>query len=276
MSKPLNAHKHTSQKINVNKLTYGQRASMTTNPCAKKLLELMERKQTNLALAADVTTKAELLQLVHEVGSEICLLKTHIDIVSDFDQGLIEELELLAIKYNFLILEDRKFADIGSTIQQQYSDGLYHIGSWAHMVTVHTIAGPGIIKGLQTAQTQRPASLLLLTQMSSAGNLIDDTYTQKTIAMAQEHKDCVAGLIAQKRLSDDLDLLVLTPGVKLKKATDNLGQQYNTPELSIEKRGSDIIIVGRGIYQAQNAKTAAQQYRAAGWNSYEQRLGSSN
>ena len=39
--------------------------------------------------------------------------QTHIDIIEDFDQELITRLQELSRKHDFLIFEDRKFADIG-------------------------------------------------------------------------------------------------------------------------------------------------------------------
>ncbi|MEK9182937.1 MAG: orotidine-5'-phosphate decarboxylase [Patescibacteria group bacterium] len=249
-------------------LAYSERAKLCVNPAAKQLLQLMDDKQTNLALAADVTTKKELLQIASELGPQICVLKTHIDIIEDFDTELVTELQRLAEKHNFLIFEDRKFADIGNTVKEQYQGGIYHIADWAHLTNAHTVPGPGIIQGLKEIGLPKNRGLLLLAEMSSQGTLAQGEYTQKTVQMAWENKDFVIGFIATRQLIDEPCFINFTPGVQLAKATDLLGQQYNTPANVIGKQKSDIIIVGRGICAAQDPIVEAKKYRSASWSSY--------
>jgi hypothetical protein len=55
--------------------TYAERASSQANPAAKRLLQLMDRKQTNLCVSVDVTTTKEVLEIVKAVGPSVCMVK---------------------------------------------------------------------------------------------------------------------------------------------------------------------------------------------------------
>jgi len=242
-----------------------QRADMCENPIAKRLLELMEEKQTNLALSADVTSKKKLLEIADQIGPEICIFKTHIDIIDDFDQDLITQLKVLALKHDFLIFEDRKFADIGNTVRLQYEGGIYHIVDWADIINAHSLPGPGIIEGLKAAANGHDSGLLLLGEMSGANNLFSPDYINETVTLAEQYHDYVIGFIAQRRLSEDPRFIHMTPGVKLEPGQDAFGQTYLTPETAITENLCDIIIVGRGIIADPNPLAKAKEYRHRAW-----------
>ena len=126
-------------------------------------------------------------------------------------------------------------------------------------------------------------SLLLIAEMSSEDNLLTPEYTNKCVEAARRYPDFVIGFIAQRSLNSHPadNFISMTPGVSLSKLGqagskvngDGLGQQYNDPRTVVLQRGSDIIIVGRGIINAENRVAEAQRYRHAAWTAYEQRIG---
>ncbi|PWN52526.1 OMPdecase-domain-containing protein [Violaceomyces palustris] len=280
------------QTNSIVKKTYGSRVSSQANAAAKQLLETMERKKSNLCVSIDVTNKSDLLAVAEAVGPDVCLVKTHIDIVEDFDMDLVEKLTALSKEHDFMIFEDRKFADIGNTVSLQYSAGVHKIASWSHITNAHLVPGPGIISGLAKAGEPLGRGLLLLAEMSSAGALTKGDYTKACVQAAKDDKSgFVCGFIAMSRVDEadgpcEKDLLVLTPGVGLDVKGDALGQQYRTPDQVVRQSGCDIIIVGRGIYgvlmteegkadkvTAMNkVREQGSRYKKAGWDAYLARI----
>ncbi|KAF7666031.1 hypothetical protein LDENG_00122840 [Lucifuga dentata] len=255
-------------------LSYAARARLpNTHSLASKLLSIMEEKQSNLCLSADVTTSEELLQLADSIGPKICLLKTHVDILKDYSAAFSQKLQCLAEKHNFLIFEDRKFADIGNTVKHQYEGGLYQISSWSHIVNAHAVPGPGVVKGLSAVGKPLGRGCLLIAQMSSQGSLATGEYTNAVVKMAEEQSDFVIGFICGSKITKRPEFIHMTPGVQMKTGGDMLGQQYTTPEDVIYTKGSDIIIVGRGILEAPDRLEFAELYRKSGWEAYSKRLG---
>ncbi|KAI9797331.1 MAG: orotidine 5'-phosphate decarboxylase [Piccolia ochrophora] len=134
------------------KQSFAQRASPpSTHALAHYLFHLMSIKKSNLCISADVPTTADLLELAELVGDSICMLKTHADIVDDFGERTIKGLTEIAKRKRFLVFEDRKFGDIGSTVQRQYTSGPCRIVQWASFVNAHVFPGAAVIRALQSA-----------------------------------------------------------------------------------------------------------------------------
>lgn len=168
----------------------------------------------------------------------------------------------------------------------QYAHGIYRISSWAHITNAHPIPGPGIIDGLASAGLPLGRALLLLAEMSSKGTLAQGEYSRAAVDMARQRRDFVVGFISQGRVEETYtsssseahqeDFLILSPGVGLDVKGDGMGQQYRTPHQVVYESGSDIIIVGRGIYgkgdDIAEMKRQAERYRDAGWTAYLERV----
>lgn len=233
------------------------------HPVGRKLIEFALKKQSNLIASADVITANELLKLAEEVGDHVVALKLHTDIIKDFSFDLINQLRKIAKEKEFLLFEDRKFADIGNTQELQFKEGIYRIADWADMVTAHPIAGEESLKVFEHV------GVVAIVEMSSKGTLTDDYYITNALNVAEKASN-VIGAVAQRQVSEGL--LLFTPGVNLSSKTDTKGQQYNTPERVFKAYHTDFIIVGRGIYQSAHPKDSAEEYQTIGWKAYLESL----
>jgi orotidine-5'-phosphate decarboxylase len=216
------------------------------------------------------------------------MVKAHVDILEDFTQDFVRELLALSEEHEFLIFEDRKFADIGNTVTHQYANGLYRIAEWAHIINAHPIPGPSIVQGLmQVAMGQKVTrhtnrylqngarGCLLISDMSTAKNLYTPEYRQESQQMAKDNKSFITGFITQYPYTeDDVDMLTMMPGVQLEAGGDSMGQVYRTPEIVVGQHGADVVIVGRGIYAKpiEEQSLLARTYQQRCWQAYLDRV----
>jgi uridine monophosphate synthetase len=247
------------------------------NPLTQRFREVMLRKESNLILSLDVETTSEFFRILEKAAPGIAMVKTHADILKDFSESFVHDLTSFCLENDLMIFEDRKFADIGNTVRMQYRSGIHHIADWADFVTVHLIAGPGIIDGLFQGLEGR--SSFLLAKMSAKENLITENYTRKVIEIGKKNSRVVSGFIGHGNSIEEIaalrrkipsEFLLLMPGVQIGQKGDALGQSYITPEMAITG-GADAVIVGRGITHAGDTMEAVKQYREAGWSAYKQK-----
>lgn len=205
----------------------------------QRLLNIIAKKQTKLCFAADFYDN--FLSVVESVAPYICLLKIHPEIIPK-NIGL--HILSLSIKYNFMILIDRKFADIGNSVLKQLQNLKENLP--CDFVTAHITSGKEMIKNLCDN-----VAVFLVAQMSSSNkNCLN---TQKTLSLASEFG---CGLVAQERLHPFL--VHLTAGVSLNSSHDNFGQKYRTPEST---KFADVVVVGRDIYDSPNPNEVAFMYK---------------
>ncbi|XP_048512300.1 uridine 5'-monophosphate synthase-like [Athalia rosae] len=262
------------KSLNRLQLRFEERAKLTKNRAAAKLLDLMSTKETTLCLAVDLIDTDAILELANMAGPHIAVLKTHVDAIENFTSEFPKALRELAEKHNFLIMEDRKFADIGNTVSLQYRNGIYKIANWADFVTAHTLPGYGIIAGLKDGLEGISADrgIFLVTEMSCQGALTLGDYVKSSVVLSKS-SNLVAGLVCQANVFADPGLVQLTPGVRLTETTDTLGQRYNTPH-SVVHAGADLVVVGRGVTEARDKRSAIVEYKSKLWQAYVERTSS--
>jgi len=253
-------------------LSYEEREKLTKNKIAKHLFKLISEKKSNLCVAIDESDKNVILDIIDKVGPNSIMIKLHCDIIDNFDQEFIDKLKQLAVHHRFLVFEDRKFADIGNTVKDQFTGGLYKISSWADVINCFVISGEGIIDSLKSSADLEKNACIIVAELSSKGNLITNAYTEFAVKFAENHSNFVIGFISQSRVTTDQRFIHFTPGVNLQDSNDKFDQSYITPSQAIKDRGADVIIVGRGISKSKDPAKTSKIYKEEAFTAYKELL----
>tara|TARA_B100001094_G_C18187576_1_gene804881 strand:+ start:2102 stop:2746 length:645 start_codon:yes stop_codon:yes gene_type:complete len=210
---------------------------------------------SRVILSADITNSNKIFNILDKIGNNIGGLKLHCDIILDWDDNVINKLIEYKEKYKLLIIEDRKWCDIGNTTTLQLQNKFYKYDKWVDIFTVHSISGEGPLKAIY--KYNKKIKVLLIAEMSTLDNLINKEYTQNTKNIAHNNKN-VIGYICQNKIDTDY-YLHFTPGVSINNTNDDNKQSYNHPE-KLKKKGIDYFIIGRSLYNSNNIEEEIKKY----------------
>jgi len=268
------------------KMPFEKRALCTEQPLSKDLLRAMEKKETNLVVAADnlkFESAQDVLKFADELAPDILALKFHPRVFEkkfgwlhlNHDKELLDR----AKEGEYFVINDTKIDDIGKIAFEQ----AYVEMDNAHMVTALTAAGGLTLEAINDAAKKLydidkiPRGSIPMLYMTPEGHCFDKLFDD-----AIDHANmygAVGGVVAGRSLEAlehamgrlELGILIFSPGIKIKGERGERGQTYGHPFHAVT-HGTDITIVGSGIYGADNPIEAAIKYKEQGWEGYLARL----
>ena len=137
------------------------------------LRQIIKDKNTILVLSLDVTDQKSFFTILKKCAPYICALKLHFELYPFLTNKKLKKLLRYATKYKFIIIEDRKFADIGNT---NYLQSLEFIKKGITYFTSHLFTGKYALESFPCE-----SNLFLISDMSCKEAFLSDVVDLKNI-----------------------------------------------------------------------------------------------
>ena len=221
-------------------------------------------------VALDYPDAAQALALVERLDPAMCRLKVGKELFTRSGPQLVETLQ----QRDFEVFLDLKFHDIPNTVAKA-CQAAAELGVW--MVNIHTLGGSTMMQtareALEQAAGPRPwlIGVTILTSMGETdlaeigltGSPADNVSRLAALARTAGLDGVVCSPHESARLTDELgrDFVLVTPGVRPAGAAVNDQQRIMTPAEALEA-GSDYLVIGRPITQAEDPQSALEKINA--------------
>jgi len=219
-----------------------------------------------LIVALDFPSEHSALALVDSLDPTLCRLKVGKELFTRAGPGLIRELHARG----FEVFLDLKFHDIPNTTSAAVAAAA-DLGIW--MLNVHASGGEKMMvacrERLEAFGEERPLliAVTVLTSMSAedlAGVGVNSSPEQQVSRLATLTRNCgLDGVVCSAQEAPLLkreqgeDFKLVTPGIRPASAAKDDQQRVMTPADAITS-GSDYLVVGRPITQAESPLAALQ------------------
>jgi len=228
--------------------------------------------KAKLILALDLETFEEARQLIDDLAESVEIFKVGSQMFTSYGPFITRYLQSKGKK----VFLDLKFHDIPNTVASAVKSAVSLSVSPnndpgfapLYMLTVHTCGGKEMLEAaVKAAQekakalgVQRPliVGVTVLTSTAKEANLETLVLERARLAKAAGLDGVVASVEEAAAIRKELgkDFLIVTPGIRPADASLNDQRRVATPAVAI-KQGSNYLVVGRPIIQAQHPREAA-------------------
>lgn len=223
-----------------------------------------------IIVALDNMNQYETLTLVDKIDPNQCRLKVGKELFTKYGTTLIEQLH----ERQFDVFLDLKFHDIPNTTAQAVLASA-DLGVW--MVNVHASCGKVAMQTVKQRLIAENYSTLVigvtvLTSMSEQDladigihDSVENQVKRLALLTQQSGLDGVVCSAQEAKMLKQLcgkDFLLVTPGIRLPDDDSNDQTRICTPKQAIDN-GSDFLVIGRSITQANDPMGKLQQILAS-------------
>ena len=231
-----------------------------------------QRAQEKIIVALDVATAAEAREIVAELRDAVGAFKIGSQLFTAAGPGLVREFTEAGLK----VFLDLKFYDIPNTVANAAVEAA-RLGVW--MLNVHTLGGSEMMKRtveeVRTVCEKEKIAKPLVIGVTILTSSTDTTLYEvginaeveaEVVRLAKLAADCgLDGVVASPHEAEAVrkvvtmpNFLIITPGIRPLSATKDDQKRVKTVAQAF-KDGSDFVVIGRPIVQAENRTEAVRE-----------------
>lgn len=226
----------------------------------KRLLNIIKTKQTSVCLSLDTGSWSKGKSILESCAPYICMVKLHLDLLTDWNNTATQEILDMSKTHNFLILEDSKLDDVPNIVESQVYGGLHSFGNWVDAVTVNTVNFVSTNNALyRSAKKNRSDAVskdltcIPVGQYNTKDSMVTKDYSVNFRNKLLEEKDArfqTRTIIQQNLYKTDNQFLRMTPGV-IEVDEDIIFNEdrarYRSIETAMMRDRNHVVIIGGNI-----------------------------
>ena len=251
---------------------------LVENSFNKRLLNVIKTKQTSVCLSLDTVTWNKGKSILESCAPYICMVKLHLDLLTDWNNTATQEILDMAKTHNFLIIEDSKLDDVPNIVESQVYGGLHSFGNWVDAVTLNTVNFVSINNALyRSAKKKRfdnvskELTCIPVGQYNTKASMVTKDYSVDFKNRLLEEKDArfqTRTIIQQNLYKTDNQFLRMTPGV-IEVDEDIIFNEdrdrYRSIESAMMRDRNHVVIIGSNIIINENVEEKCKNCAAKTW-----------